>query len=199
MKVEVVNHEYSTHPHYIYFNHMIIRAEELGLAYDFTRCLESFNKWLEVMGQIPLGMKVPTVGRYDHKKGYIFDKDNNRWNFRWESKSDNSRESAFRMAPEVRSKAGRIGGRKAVDLGKTRFQTATSEQQTEWSRKAVASPNHISKLDSNPMKTGIVQRAAANSLNHNTKQVYTCPHCTFTGKGPVMFRRHFDNCKRRVR
>lgn len=30
---------------------------------------------------------------------------------------------------------------------------------------------------------------------HNAIEIHTCPHCNCTGKGFVMFRHHFDNCK----
>lgn len=33
--------------------------------------------------------------------------------------------------------------------------------------------------------------------SHNIIQYHTCPHCGKKGKGIVMFRHHFDNCKKR--
>jgi hypothetical protein len=82
------------------------------------------------------------------------------------------------MASEQKSEAGKIGGkiggaivgRKLADLGKTYFQNISREEQQELARRSAASPNHTSK------------------------QVRTCPHCGFTGKGAWMFRRHFNNC-----
>jgi hypothetical protein len=142
----MVNREYSKHPYYSCFNNMVRRAKMLGVGCDYTRCLESFNQWLKDIGPMPSDMEVPTIGRIDHDKGYVFDKDNNRLNFGWQSQEENSREVFLRLfTPEMRSEAANIGRRKTVELGKAGFQTATSEQQTERSRKAVESPNHPSK------------------------------------------------------
>jgi hypothetical protein len=33
---------------------------------------------------------------------------------------------------------------------------------------------------------------------HNMQQILTCPHCNKIGKGPVMKRYHFDNCKQNI-
>lgn len=30
---------------------------------------------------------------------------------------------------------------------------------------------------------------------HNFIQEHTCPHCNTVGKGPMMFRWHFEHCK----
>jgi hypothetical protein len=46
---------------------------------------------------------------------------------------------------------------------------------------------------------GEIQKANAKKQmaagTHNCLTVHTCPHCGKVGKGPPMFRWHFDNCK----
>jgi hypothetical protein len=197
---DVGNCEYASHEYYKYFINMIIRAEKYGIACSFTRCLESFNKWLEVIAMIPVGMKTPTVGRFDHNKGYVFDTENNRWNFRWQSKSDNSKEVAPRagrrafelgrgihaVTSKQKSEWGSLGaglssgGRRAVELG-VGVHAATSEQLAEWSRR-VAPEQCVER-----------GRKSAESLNHNSRQKYEC-RCGKVGKGPRMIH-HIKNCR----
>jgi hypothetical protein len=52
--------------------------------------LSGFKNFMSDIGPIPKDMIIPTVGRLNHDKGYEPD------NFEWQSKSDNSRESAVR-------------------------------------------------------------------------------------------------------
>lgn len=46
---------------------------------------------------------------------------------------------------------------------------------------------------------GIIQQTTSQRRitegTHNCLTHYTCPHCKKQGKGPVMLRHHFDNCK----
>jgi hypothetical protein len=78
----VSNKQYTTHRYFRYFASMVNRARKGTMGCDFSWGLSEFNRWLEVIGPIPEGMKKPTVGRYDHSKGYVFDAENHRWNFR---------------------------------------------------------------------------------------------------------------------
>lgn len=50
------------------------------------------------------------------------------------------------------------------------------------------------RLTSSEAKT-IAQSRIANKT-HNFITHHTCPHCNKTGKGPMMFRWHFDKCKK---
>ena len=63
-------------------------------------------------------MRKPSIGRYDHSKGYVFDEKNHRWNFRWQEHSENCQG----------------GGRKTAQSGKLKLAQ----------RASVKSPNHIS-------------------------------------------------------
>ena len=56
---------------------------------DFTLSNHDFGRFVLAMGPVPEDMVKPTVGRIDHTKGYVWDKENNRWNFRWQEASEN--------------------------------------------------------------------------------------------------------------
>jgi hypothetical protein len=175
LPLEITNDGYKTHPYYEYFRSMLKRAKKLGIPCDFTGCLELFNKWLEVIGSIPVGMKIPTVGRYDHKKGYVYDIEMNRWNFRWQPKSDNSREAALRTTP---------------------FKTMTPENLASAGRKSamvqLEAGTHINQLGKAGCQTGVAQKAAIESLNHISKRFTTCPGCGVAKRGP-MWKFHCNN------
>jgi hypothetical protein len=178
------NQKYTTHDYFRYFGSMVNQARKGTIDCEFTWGLEQFNKWLEAIGPIPEGMKKPTVGRYDHSKGYVFDTENNRWNFRWQERSENSREAGLTSGWgaatfEQRSKA----GRKAAELGKTGFQTGAAQ------RASVKSPNHISNRPDCAFRTGAAQKASVASPKN--REIFTCPSCGKTGKGPRM-RRHVE-------
>jgi hypothetical protein len=91
---EEPSQEYASHPYYLHFMNMISRSKRRTIACAFTHGRNEFSRWLAIMGRIPEDMKTPSVGRYDHSKGYVFDADNNRWNFRWQDRSENCRESS---------------------------------------------------------------------------------------------------------
>ncbi len=61
---------------------------------DFERTQKDFERFLTIMGPIPKGMVKPTVGRLDHSLGYVYDVRRCRWNFEWQSRSNNGREGA---------------------------------------------------------------------------------------------------------
>ena len=77
-------------------------------------------------------------------------------------------ENSYDRPEDLRSKPGKVGGK-----------APNSQKQ-----KDVAS-----KICGKNAKT-----AMANG-NHANQQTHTCPHCNKIGKGPVMKRYHFDNCK----
>lgn len=78
------------------FKGMLVRVSTHGLSCDFTPDASSFLEFVEFIGPVPDGMKTPTVGRKNHNEGYVFG------NFEWQSKADNSRESARRNHSGVR-------------------------------------------------------------------------------------------------
>src|SRR5215471_17746565 len=78
-----------------WFKRMQDRAH-LGVACAFSYDVRGYERFVEAIGPIPKRMKSPTVGRYDHSKGYIFDRTRRRWNFRWQERSENSSECATR-------------------------------------------------------------------------------------------------------
>jgi hypothetical protein len=96
--LEELPQQYFTHPCYRFFIYMIQRSKRYGMKCDFTRGRAGFYRWLDIVGHIPEGMAKPSIGRYDHSKGYVFDATNNRWNFRWQERSENCRESGLRGA-----------------------------------------------------------------------------------------------------
>jgi hypothetical protein len=187
----VSNQQYTTHRYFTYFASMVNRARKGTLNGDFAWGLNQFNRWLEVIGTIPEGMKKPTVGRYDHSKGYVFDTDNNRWNFRWQERSENSRETGLTSGWgaatfEQRSKA----GRRAAELGKSGFQTGVAQ------RASVKSPNHISNRPDCAFRTGVAQKASIASFKN--RQIFTRPNCGKIGRGPRM-KRHVEKLTCRIK
>jgi hypothetical protein len=76
--------------HFVSFSNMHNRISDKNLETDFPRTYEGFKDFIEYLGDIPIGMKKPTIGRKDHSKGYI------RGNFEWQEYSKNSLESTIR-------------------------------------------------------------------------------------------------------
>jgi hypothetical protein len=192
---------YSGHPYYGYFANMIKRGNRLGR--DFSLGEEDFNKWLGIIGLIPEDMSRPSVGRVDHSKGYVFDQEKGRWNFRWQELSDNHSEGGTRGAftafsSEQRTAYGKLGGKRAAELGRSGFQNFTPEQRSEYGRESwkdktkeeimertrfFRSEEHKQCVDrwnsdpTNPSKTEVLQAASAASLNHVSKRIYVCRVC----------------------
>src|SRR5215471_10040489 len=104
--------QYSSHACYRFFSNMICRSRRRRIECDFTLGRPEFAKWIDIMGPIPKGIKKPSIGRHDHEKGYVFDTNNNRWNFRWQEHSENCRE----------------GGRKTAQSGKLKIAQRASSQ-----------------------------------------------------------------------
>jgi hypothetical protein len=102
---------YTSHELYPCYVTMINRAKRDNTECDFLDFRqESFEKFCGVIGPKPVGMKNPSIGRYDHSKGYVFDHDKNRWNFRWQELSENCRENGLLRTHEQLVKAARAGG-----------------------------------------------------------------------------------------
>lgn len=76
--------------HFRSFIGVVKRSEISGLASDFSRTPESLAKFIFHIGAIPSDMKEPTVGRFNHAKGYVIG------NFAWQEKHDNVKESGTR-------------------------------------------------------------------------------------------------------
>ena len=83
-------------PLWYWFRRMQWRAGALGVACAFSYDEDGYERFVAAIGPIPKDMRSPTVGRFDHDQGYVFDSAKGRWNFRWQERADNSRESAIR-------------------------------------------------------------------------------------------------------
>jgi hypothetical protein len=123
---------YATHRSYRFFFNMIHRAKQIGVECQFTLGRKDFGRWCDIVGPIPDDMERPSIGRYDHSKGYVFDVESNRWNFRWQERSENCRES----------------GRRAVESGRLKVAQ----------RASVRSPNHISHAYNTCSGCGVTRR-----------------------------------------
>jgi hypothetical protein len=75
--------------HFTHFSNLIYRSKRFSEC-DYNWSRESFLQFIEDIGDIPTNMLRPTVGRYDHSKGYI------KGNFRWQEHFDNTSEGAKR-------------------------------------------------------------------------------------------------------
>jgi hypothetical protein len=95
-------------PLWYWFTRMQQRAPHLLLPCAFAFDEKGYQEFARAIGPIPEGMRSPTVGRYDHEQGYVYDRDKKRWNFRWQEKAENSSESA------VRSNFGQFGNRRSA-------------------------------------------------------------------------------------
>jgi hypothetical protein len=62
-----------------------------GTYTEFPRTVEGFIEFILYLGDVPLGMQSPTIGRKDHFKGYIRD------NFEWQEFGANSRDATKRQ------------------------------------------------------------------------------------------------------
>jgi hypothetical protein len=76
--------------HYASFSRMHGRIWRDKLSTDFPRDFQGFKDFIAYLGDIPVGMNNPTVGRKDHSLGYV------KGNFEWQSKSKNSSECSSR-------------------------------------------------------------------------------------------------------
>jgi len=71
--------------HFKRFNCMHNRRRDRGahVASDFDQTPEGFINFVRYLGPVPKDMLKPSLGRYDHDKGYI------RGNFRWQEYIEN--------------------------------------------------------------------------------------------------------------
>lgn len=76
--------------HFSSFSRMHGRIWRDKLSTDFPRDFQGFKDFIAYLGDIPVGMKQPTVGRKDHSLGYVRD------NFEWQERSKNSSEGSSR-------------------------------------------------------------------------------------------------------
>lgn len=76
--------------------HLFYNKVKAKCGSDFKRTPEDFERFKAIMGPVPKGMIRPTCGRLDHSMGYVYDTRRCRWNFEWQSMSDNNRDSANR-------------------------------------------------------------------------------------------------------
>ena len=58
-------------------------------------------------------------------------------------------------------------------------------------KKTISSKENVKKATAAATLAGAPSKAGTVSSN----KIRICPHCTKEGKGPIMFRFHFDNCK----
>jgi hypothetical protein len=173
----------SLHPLYSHFKNMKRRERDFGIECDFPYGQDGVDRWLKAIGQVPEGMKKPSIGRYDHSKGYVFDTEMNRWNFRWQEMPDNldemlrTRGGFVTMLQEKRSEVaalgGKVGGPKAVKL-------------------QMAAGLHPSQTGKAGFQTGVAQRVSAKGPNHVSRQSRTCQGCGRTSVG-AKWKYHCDN------
>jgi hypothetical protein len=110
-----------------------------------------------------------------------------------------------KLSSEDRSRAGKIGGHRgsksqlargthSSQTGKTPFHTGAAGKAGIVSQ--LTSGTHISQRpDINMFFTGNAQKVSVASPNHINKQIFTCPYCGQSGKGPRMKRHTTDlNC-----
>ena len=81
--------------HWMSFKGMHKRGVESNLS--FCNNFEGFIKFIYCIGDVPIGMAKPTIGRVDHSIGYI------KGNFTWQEFMDNVRESGYRNANKHRN------------------------------------------------------------------------------------------------
>lgn len=77
--------------HFASFSNMHNRCKWYGLVTDFPRDYQGFQDFIVYLGDVPIGMKRPTVGRKDHSLGYI------KSNFEWQEFADNIEEMTTRF------------------------------------------------------------------------------------------------------
>jgi len=83
------------------FKHMMDRVKLYKLDCSYTRDEKGFIEFVKDIGEVPLTIKKPSVGRKDHSKGYV------KGNFNWQERSENSYEAAKRIGFGSKIKGGR--------------------------------------------------------------------------------------------
>jgi urocanate hydratase len=133
---------------------------------DYKLGVNGFINFILEMGPIPKGMINPSVGRYDHSKGYI------KGNFRWQSLSDNNRdrsgiEDKISKSTSINNKI-KFTGRKWYNNGKKSFLLKVDDSRI---------PNLVKGQLLSPTK------------------ILVCPYCSKSGGSKAMKQWHFNNCK----
>ena len=85
-----LRHKYPTHSSSFAGIHNRHITKNIYVSDRYRRDLEGFINFLVDIGDVPKNMAEPTVGRYDHDKGYI------KGNFRWQELRENSKEVSER-------------------------------------------------------------------------------------------------------
>ena len=103
-----------------------------------------------------------------------------------------------------RSAMGKAAGRKAKESGQfIEFARAGGEAYGPIQGRKNVESGHLASITP---KSGSLEAKRRNELRqklmkergtHNSQKEHTCPHCNKIGKGNMMFRWHFDNCKKR--
>jgi hypothetical protein len=128
------------------FKNMQKRVKDLGFDCDFEHSINGFIEFLVYLGDVPDGIGRPSIGRYDHSKGYV------KGNFRWESLSENSAEVGRRR----KHKRGEEASKAVLKNGEVRamrlFRDALLEEG--WSLRKVGRALK-GALEANGMKSSI--------------------------------------------
>jgi hypothetical protein len=139
-------------PYYKYFSNMIQRAKANRIECAFSFGQADLDRFIDIIGPIPMNMVSPTVGRYDHLKGYIFDGEKDRWNFRWQEMIENSAESY-------------LSGLK-IEL-----ETRTESQRKDYASKgglaSGKSPNRITSTTKTCPHCGVTSTNGLSMINHH--------------------------------
>jgi len=77
--------------HWNSFKSMQRRSSLKSYECDFTYDVDGFIDFILYLGAVPFSIKIPTIGRLDHSKGYI------KGNFKWEEQYDNYSEAGTRL------------------------------------------------------------------------------------------------------
>lgn len=103
----VVGH---TSRHRSAFKKLHSRAKRLDLTVDpmFASSTAGYGNFIAYVGPVPSNMRRPTVGRYDHSRGYVAG------NFRWQEHSENAAEAATRNKKGVPLSPAHVANLKAA-------------------------------------------------------------------------------------
>ena len=135
--------------------------------------------------------------------------------WRWARKLGYAKEQNYAVSKRTLKKAASAGGKKggpivsALMMKEKRGLFGISPEKMQEIRSAGGT---ISGANAVQLKTGIhaipkeervkiqhnASKIAVSKDNHNSKQVYTCPHCDLSSVGVGIFRWHFDNCKKKT-
>ena len=163
--------------HYWKLMRIIQRAKRRGLECEFQFDTESLQKFIDCIGPVPHTMKNPSVGRWNHSKGYVVG------NFRWQELLENTIDGASRAGKiSVRNQLAR--GLHPTQTGKSAFHTGAASRAS--TRSQLARGTHNSQTGKTGVHSGVVRRPVE------------CPGCGKVGPFNAMKRWHFENCRASV-